>query len=238
VSGKLAVALHDVEPRSFARCREIRHWLLQRGVDRITMLVIPAPDLRPIPSRSQALSGWLRGRVAAGDAVAQHGLSHKAAGHPRRPQSWIATFQGGAAAEFPGLGPQDTEARVGTGLRLLRELELDPRGFVAPGYAYTPALREVLQCSFDWFADIGAVWGGGAQQTALRSPALCLGSSTPLKRMLSPAFVRTAARTSGSVMRIDIHPADFDLPRHVATLEALLARGASRRTVTYDELVG
>jgi len=39
------------------------------------------------------------------------------------------------------------------------------------------------------------------------------------------------------VMRLDIHPADFDLPRHVATLEALLDRAAGRAVVTYDQLV-
>jgi hypothetical protein len=38
-------------------------------------------------------------------------------------------------------------------------------------------------------------------------------------------------------MRIDVHPADFDLPRHIATLESLLARAAGRDVVTYDELL-
>ena len=38
-------------------------------------------------------------------------------------------------------------------------------------------------------------------------------------------------------MRIDIHPADFDLPGHVATLESLLDRADGRDVVTYDELV-
>jgi hypothetical protein len=30
----LAVALHDVEPRSFERCKEIRSWLLERASGR------------------------------------------------------------------------------------------------------------------------------------------------------------------------------------------------------------
>jgi hypothetical protein len=38
-------------------------------------------------------------------------------------------------------------------------------------------------------------------------------------------------------MRVDVHPADFGLPSHVATLEALLERATGREVVTYDELL-
>jgi predicted deacetylase len=233
--GAVAVALHDVEPRSFRRCREIRTWLAERGIERLTLLVIPAADLHPIGSRSPALSAWLRHRVALGDAVAQHGLAHRSTGRARWPASVVAHWLGGAAAEFPGLGLADTDRRVAAGLRFLREIELDPRGFVAPGYAYTHALREVAGEQFEWFADLRSVRSRGGR---LRARALCLGASTPLKRALSPAIVRAAARSCGELMRIDVHPADFALPRHVATLEALLDRAGGREVVTYDELSG
>ena len=121
------------------------------------------------------------------------------------------------------------------GRRLLREIELDPSGFVAPGYAYTRALRQVLADTFDWFADLRCV--RSANRGALAAPALCLGSSTPFKRALSPQLVRAAGARAGAVMRLDIHPADFDLPRHVATLESLLERAARRTVVTYDQLI-
>ena len=227
--------MHDVEPRSFERTREIRHWLHDRDVATVTLLVIPAADLHPIGARSPALSAWLRCRVAGGDAVAQHGLAHRATAAARFPRSLLAHWQGGLAAEFPGLDPDDTAARVGTGLRVLREIELDPRGFVAPGYAYTPALRAMLGERFEWFADLRSVW---TRAHPLRATALCLGASTPLKRAFSPTVVRAAARSCGELMRIDIHPADFDLPRHVATLDRLLTRARGREVVTYDQLVG
>jgi predicted deacetylase len=234
MSQSLAVAVHDVEPRSFARCRQIRTWLLERGVDRATLLVIPAADLHPIGNRGPALAAWLRNRVACGDTVAQHGLAHRSSTAAPWPRSVLAGWQGGGAAEFPGLGIEDTERRVGTGLRLLREIELDPRGFVAPGYAYTRALRQVLGGSFEWFADIRTV---RMRERCVNSPALCLGTSTPLKRRVSPSLVRAAARTCGPMMRVDIHPADFDYPGHIATLESLLERAEGRRSVTYDELL-
>lgn len=229
----LAVALHDVEPRSFSRAREIVTWLADRGVDRVTLLVIPAPDLHPIGARAPGLAAWLRYRVACGDVVAQHGLVHRASARARWPRSAVASWQGGAAAEFPGLSPEDAARRVATGLRLLREIELHPRGFVAPGYAYTRALRAILAESHDWFADVRRVC---TREGDLRAPALCLGSSTKLKRSLSPPLIRAASRATGELMRIDIHPADFDLPGHVATLETLLRRADGRKPVTYDDL--
>ncbi len=233
---RLAVALHDVEPRSFARCKDIREWLGERGVERVTLLVIPAADLHPIGSRAPALAAWLRGRVACGDTVAQHGLAHMASRPARWPRNLLASWQGGGAAEFPGLDAQDTARRVQTGRRLLQEIELDPLGFVAPGYAYTQALRRELRSSYQWFAELRCVQVG--ERLRLNSPALCLGASTALKRRLSPAYVRFAAnRNVSDLMRLDIHPADFDLRGHIATIEAVLARAQMREPVTYDELL-
>ena len=236
MSGELAVALHDVEPRSFARAKEIRGWLAQRGVERVTLLVIPASELHPIGPRAPGLITWLRGRVASGDAIAQHGLARRASGRPPWPRSMVARWQGGGAAEFPGLGADETARRVEAGRRLLNDVELDPRGFVAPAYAYTRPLRALLATTFDWFADVRCV--STRERGRLASPALCLGSSTPFKRALSPSLIRALARPGSPLLRIDVHPADFDLPRHVATLEALLELGTGRQVVTYDELGG
>jgi predicted deacetylase len=232
---RLAVAIHDVEPRSFARTRQIRDWLRERGVARATLLVIPAADLHPIGFRAPALACWLRGRTAAGDVVAQHGLAHKRAARAGFPRNVLAHWQGGDAAEFPGLAAEDARLRVECGRRLLQDIELDPKGFVAPGYAYTSELRALLAERFDWFADLRGVFGAAGGE--LRSPALCLGCSTPLKRRLSPAVVRATARRSRELMRLDIHPGDFDHRGHVATLEALLQRAAGHEAVTYDQLV-
>jgi predicted deacetylase len=236
-AGTLAVAIHDVEPRSFRRTQEIRTWLTDRGVERVTLLVIPASDLHPISDRGPALITWLQRRTVNGDAIAQHGLVHRATFRAPWPRSVVAGFQGGRAAEFPGLDPVATQRRVEMGLRLLRDAELDPVGFVAPGYAYTRSLRRVLSGpSYQWFADLGGVDTRACGR--IRARALCLGSSTPLKRALSPAVIRAGAHGRGDLLRLDVHPADFDLPRHVAALERVLACAERRQSITYDDLGG
>ena len=229
----LAVAVHDVEQGSFARVAQIRDWLAQHGVDRVTLLVIPAAHQRPIGMHAP-LALWLRNRVAHGDAVAQHGFSHRVVSSPHWPRKLLAQWQAGEAAEFPGLGGEQAARRVASGRRLLGELDLDPHGFVAPGYAYTPELRGLLARTFEWFADLRGI--RSRRQGDIRSRALCLGASTPLKRVVSPAFVRALSVLPGDVMRVDVHPVDFDHPGHVATLEWLLERAACRQAVTYDEL--
>jgi hypothetical protein len=45
---RIAVALRDVEPATFERSALIRDWLDDHGVDRVTLLVIPARDLHPM----------------------------------------------------------------------------------------------------------------------------------------------------------------------------------------------
>lgn len=230
--GHLAVALHDVEPATHRRCIEIRGWLQGFGVDRVTLLVIPAPRMHPFPARSPELAYWLLDRQDAGDAIAQHGLHHR----QTRPGPLFARpvrrWQGGAAAEYAGLGAEAAAESVAAGRRVLEGAGLHVRGFVAPAYAYTGALRAVLGERFDWWATLLTFHASAAT----RSPALCLGTSSPLKRAVSPLVVRAGALLSPRLLRLDLHPADFDHPRHVAAVERVLERARDRVAVTYDDL--
>jgi len=230
--GALAVSIHDVEPASFDRCALIRDWLADLGVQRVTLLVIPAPQLHPFPARSPQLANWLLDRVDAGDAVAQHGLQHRRTRPPSRLQRPLRGWQGGVAAEYPGLDAEATIASVDAGHAVMTNAGLRPRGFVAPGFAYTTVLREHLATRFDWWATLLALRGS----TRATGPALCLGTSSPLKRVTSPVFVRAGAALSGRVLRLDLHPADFEHPRHVLALETVLRNARGRQAVTYDEL--
>jgi hypothetical protein len=231
-SPKLAVCLHDVEPGTLDRCRFIRGWLSARGVERMTLLAIPAGrsgDLLAV----DPCAGWLRERTAAGDAVAQHGLHHRRSDRANPLRSWIADRQGGDAAEFVGLDPAQTAWAVNNGRSILQAAGLQPRGFVAPAYAYTRTLRRELRRQFDWYGGLLTVHG----RRRLCTPAHGLGTSTELKRRTSPMTLRAGSSLPGEVLRVDVHPADFDLPGHVAALDAVLSR-RRLRTVSYDDLCG
>ena len=229
---QLAVAIHDVEPHTFERCSEIRDWLSARGVDRVTLLVVPAPRLHPFDTSRPELAEWLRERKRFGDAVAQHGLEHQRRRNGGGFGGLRAHALGGRAAEFAGLEAEEIGQALDAGVRVMRRAGLSPRGFVAPAYYYSRALRREVRRRFSWWAGLWRVNGAG-----VTSPALCLGTSSALKNTTSPALVSAGGRFPVRLLRVDVHPADFDRARHLSTLAAVLDRAAGRAAITYDELV-
>jgi predicted deacetylase len=155
----IAVALHDIEPATFERCALIRDWLNDHGVARVTLLVIPARDLHPVGQRSPEMTDWLAGCRRAGDSIAQHGFRHERLRRAGWPQRLLTPTRTGRAAEFVGLDDGETRRAVEAGWRLLKLAGIEPDGFVAPAYAYTPALRHVLNARFRWWASLLSLHG-------------------------------------------------------------------------------
>ena len=142
---RIAVALHDVEPATFERCALIRDWLDDHGVDRVTLLVIPARDLHPVGERSPEMTGWLQERRRRGDSIAQHGFQHDQIRRASLSRRALAHPAHARASEFSGLDRHETRRAVNAGWRVLKLAGIEPDGFVAPAYTYTRALREDLE---------------------------------------------------------------------------------------------
>ena len=224
----LAVAIHDVEPATFERCALIRDWLDDLGVARVTLLVIPAPQLHPFPARSPELTNWLLDRVDAGDAVAQHGLQHRRTAPPSALTRPLRQWQGGRAAEFPGLDTKATIATVEAGLRRAHEGRTCSRAASS-----RPATRTPDRCGRTWRS--ASTGGRRCSRCAGRAGRARPRSAWDEQRNARPC-VRIGAALSGSVLRLDLHPADFDHTRHVLALESVLQRARDRTAVTYDDL--
>ncbi len=239
----IAVALHGIEPASFERCALIRDWLDDHGVDRVTLLVIPARDLHPVGERSPEMVSWLCERRRAGDSIAQHGFQHVRLRPGSSPRQMLARAQGQPAGEFLGLDGGETRRAVHAGWRVLKLAGIEPDGFVAPAYAYTSALRETLSLRFRWWAGLlrvhGAASASDARGTELFAPAWSLATAGPLGRLCSPPLLRVGALLPTSTLRLDLHPADLQHARHMMALEWVLQRSGSKRTaITYEELAG
>jgi hypothetical protein len=152
------------------------------------------------------------------------------------------------AAEFAGLDAHDTARALDAGRRILKLAGIEPLGFVAPAYAYTPALREMLTTRFRWWAGSWGLYagtpelGGHPPLDAIRSPTLSapaigLGDASLARRALSPSLLRAATLLAGDTLRLDLHPGDLASPSHMLTLEWVLRHAVTRRRpVTYDEL--
>lgn len=255
--GTIAVALHEIEPATFERCALIRDWLSDHGVDRVTLLVIPARDLHPLGERSPEMVRWLIERRRLGDSIAQHGFQHarlRPASWPQRALAPTRAARAGRTAEFVGLDESETRRAVEAGWRLLKLAGIEPDGFVAPAYAYTPALRRTLSARFRWWASVLSLHGAIAlgEPTVSSSatpdeevpnrrwrhlaPTWSLGTGRPLGRALSPALIRAGAAFAGQTLRLDLRPTDFEHANHTLALEWALAHAQRRTAVTYDEL--
>lgn len=219
---RIAVSIHDVEPATFERCALIRDWLCDHGIDKATLLVIPAPDLHPFHDRRPELAAWLAERVRAGDAVAQHGFQHRRPGRAD-------------GAEFDGLGLDETRRAILAGRRVLHLAGVEPRGFVAPAFAYTDAVQRTLAARFDWWASLHRLWSDHGRRSAY-APALTFGGHGGARRLSSPWAVRTGSLLAGRLLRLDLHPGDLDRPARIGAVEVVLRRAARRTPVTYDEV--
>ena len=228
-----------MEPATYERCALIRDWLEDHGVDRVTLLVIPARDLHPLGARSPEMRDWLLERRRLGDAIAQHGFQHD---RMRRLGTLREALGASTRREFVGLGEDETRRAVEAGWRVLKLAGIEPDGFVAPSYAYTPHLRRILPRRFRWWATLLGLHRArtGDQQPGGRTlaPAWGMSGEGRLERVLTPALIRAGALAGGHTLRLDLHPASLDRPRQMLALEWALARNASRRVaVTFEELL-
>jgi len=239
---RIAVALHDIEPATFERCALIRDWLDDHGVGRVTLLVIPARDLHPLGERSPEMAGWLAERHRKGDSIAQHGFQHEQLSHAAFYRHTPLAARSRGAAEFAGLDGAETRRAVDAGWRVLKLAGIEPDGFVAPAYAYTRALRRVLPGKFRWWAGLLRLHrtyaaSDGDPRPRL-APAWSMGTESSLQRILSPSIIRAGSLLCGNTLRLDLHPADLQHPRHMLALEWVLHRAGRRReAITYDELL-
>ncbi len=238
----IAVAVHDIEPATFERCALIRDWLEDHGIGRVTLLVIPARDLHPLAERSPDMVQWLIERGQAGDSIAQHGFQHLQSRRANWPRQALRGRNAGEQAEFVGLDGDETRRAVDAGWRVLKLAGLEPHGFVAPAYAYTPALRRVLPRRFRWWAGLLALHQTlvrpDGSPTQMISPAWGTGRENWLGRACAPPLIRAGSMLCGETMRVDLHPGDLQHPRYMMALEWVLDRaGSGRQAITYDELL-
>jgi predicted deacetylase len=238
---RIAVALHDIEPATFERCALIRDWLNDHGVDRVTLLVIPARDLHPLGERSPEMTRWLIECCGAGDSIAQHGFQHEQLRRGVFSAPALPGARGRRAAEFVGLDDDETRRAIDAGWRLLKLAGIEPDGFVAPAYAYTRALRQLLPRRFRWWAGLLRLYRPPAATSSARpplAPAWSMGAEGLLRGAFSPCLIRAGSMLCGRTMRLDLHPAYLQHPRQMMALEWVLSRaGGRRQAVTYDELI-
>jgi predicted deacetylase len=217
----LLVSIHDVSP---ARARAVtRLWAIcsERRVIPALLVVPNWHGTWPLEAYP-AFVDWIRARSSEGAEILLHGERHDEVGLPRSPvdelRAWGRTAR---EAEFLTLDGTAARARVIRGLERLRNLAIEPTGFVPPAWLAREATYEAA-------AEAGLKFSEDDRSVRLLPSR---------RRIPSPVLrwsVRNHARAWGSVAvasarsllqrrarypRIALHPGDLD---HAATARSLV----------------
>jgi uncharacterized protein len=246
---KLVISLHDATPFHFERLRKAEAVFRESGVAKITYLLVPEYHGGHASAASPEFIAWCRAPRDFRVDWHLHGYHHlealtSAAGAPARhgnaPATSAAASGAGAAAdafkrkfltagegEFLALDADAQRAKLAAGREVFRRcLDSDPEGFVAPAWLFNAALHPVLkEMGFRFTEDHRRIYDvrSGAR---LDSPVITWATRTLLRKygslVVCPALARLWA--SEPVLRVAMHPFDFDHASTVASIRGVLRR--------------
>lgn len=238
----LAVSFHDLAPHS----RQVAHRCLAdcaaAGIPQVSLLAVPQWHEGKRLDEDGALVNDLRQWAAAGHDICLHGWSHRA--DPalltgRRQRFWGRHYTAGEG-EFQCLDEAEAARRIAAGLALLRDqLGLPITGFTPPAWLINEAGLRALRASGLRY---NTRWSGLdllCENRWLPAPTLVYSVRAAWRRVASLGWVRlwAARHRQAPVLRLAIHPVDYDHPAILLSLRRLLrSLGATRQPVTYREL--
>jgi len=230
----VVVSLHDVSPLTWDACRRTLAELAKIHASPVSLLVIPDHHGRGDIRTNPEFCAWLRGQVACGHEAVLHGWKHlrpRSADEPFR-QRWITRIYTGGEGEFFDL-PCDRASELALrGRDAFRQLGIEPAGFIAPAWLLGgEAERAIRDLGFSYTTRMGGVCDLKTERVHA-SQSLCWSARATWRRGLSLAwnallFHRLAR---APLLRIAIHPADFEHPRIRSQIIRLTSQAVKRRT--------
>ncbi len=179
---------------------------------------------------------WVRQCASDGAEIFLHGERHDEVGLPRSLSDSLRAFGRTAReGEFLTLDRQAAAVRISRGLALLRELELNPIGFVPPAWLAREATYDAVEaCGLRYSED----------ETGLRvhnkrmrrsAPAIRWSGRTPLRAHASAIIARWRWRTQRRhpLMRLALHPQDLNSAITARSVRLETARWLDRGNVIH-----
>jgi len=210
------------------------------GIDRLTYLLVPdyhaAWDIR----RFDAFAGWCRAPRCARVQWFLHGYFHRAAFDPaaglmdRIKQRCLTAGEG----EFLSLRAPQVQARVNAGVAILQDvLGVRPDGFVAPAWLTGRHLGPALEAARIPFTEDHRRIYDIARGRTIACPVITWATRTRVRKYGSivacPALLR--AWSNRPVLRLALHPADFDHRETLRSIERVLELALRTRVpAAYD----
>jgi uncharacterized protein len=226
---KLLISLHDVSPAHWRRLRIAEDMFDRLGIGRLTYLLVPdyhhAWDIR----RAAGFAAWCRGPHPAAVQWFLHGYVHQAPAPPtgrfvdRLKQYWLTDEEG----EFLSLDAGETGVRLEAGVVAFEDaLGSRPDGFVAPAWLANQHLAPALKAMRITFTEDHRRVYDLQRDRWIDCPVITWATRTVLRKygslLVCPALLHRWA--DRPVLRIALHPADFDHLETRRSIESVLAR--------------
>ncbi len=236
----LVVSVHDVSVVTWRRVDSMLAELREWGVARTALLVIPNHHGRGRISEDAEFAGWLADRVAEGHEVVAHGYFHRresGAGDSFVKRLTTERYTAGEG-EFFDPPEEMAFALLERGLGEFTAMGLKrPSGFVAPAWLLgVEAVRAVRRAGFRYTTRIGTVEELSTGRVWV-SQSLVWSVRAAWRRACSLAWNEMLLRRLGDrgLVRVGLHPPDWDFPRVREQVRSCLRRAlATRGAMTYD----
>jgi hypothetical protein len=212
----LLVSIHDVTPAQELNVTRLWELCAGRGVTPALLVVPNWHGEWPLEDHPQFIS-WLRARANEGAEIVLHGERHDEVGVGRglRDQ-WRAWGRTDGEGEFLTLDALAARARMTSGLARLRELGLEPTGFVAPAWLAGEPTYEAAAAAGLTFSEDDRCVRLLRTGRRVRSPVVRWSARTPARAWgsVAVAAARWMLQRGSKWPRIAFHPRDLD---HAAT---------------------
>lgn len=242
VSPKVVVSLHDVTPFHLDRMRRAEAVFRDLKVAKIAYLFVPEYHGGYHAAEDEAFRAWCRAERPFRVDWHLHGYHHLEAAAP--------AARGGASdflkrklltageGEFLALDAEAQRRKIAAGREAFRAcLGRDPAGFVAPAWLFNSALPLVLKEQGIRFTEDQRRMYRVDAGASLASPVITWATRTWLRKygslVICPSLLRLWA--GRPVLRVAMHPFDFDHPGTVASIRCVLSRALRNREPAFAE---
>jgi len=214
---RVAIALHDVSPSTLDLSQRLVALVESvAGHVPLTLLVIPHHHGQQRIDRCPQFRRFVDARIAAGDEVALHGMSHRDDMVLRAsvPQWWRRRVLTQGEAEFAALSGDDARQRIEQGLALFATCGWTAAGIVPPAWQMSHATRAVIRDYPFRYATTRSTVLWMPQDRSQAIPALSISARTAVRRRLSRWWSAQWMRRHSldDVTRLALHPVDAAFP--------------------------
>jgi predicted deacetylase len=235
----LVVSIHDIAPSTQSKVEKILADLTRHGVDTCSLLVVPDYHRQGRSLDESTFRFWLHELAAQGHEIVIHGYFHQRSrreGEKAR-EKIVTRFYTEDEGEFFDLGYKEA-------LRLIEEARDDfemhgfhPTGFIAPAWLLgAEAERAVIDAGLDYTTTLRLV-RDFRRGRVIPSQSLVYSVRSGWRRVSSLTWNRSLFRrlTTNPLLRLGIHPPDFDHPAIRDQIGRIIDEALrTRRPMTYQ----